>query len=75
MFDLSSPLEDRGCNQKPSPFLKRVQLVFTIPEHNPIGGKGFPQIIYSTAIAPSTNTVTLLFNTSTKPACISKNAK
>ena len=28
--------------------------------------------VYSTGLAPSTSTVTLLFSTSTKPACISK---
>ena len=78
-FKLSFPLDSaKGfikVNKKPSSFLKRVQLVFTIPEHNPIGERVFHKLFYSTATAPSTNTVTLLFNTSTKPACMSKFAK
>jgi hypothetical protein len=66
MFDLSSPpkAETGVANKKPSSadsyrHLKRVQLVFTIPEHNPIRGKGFPQIILCPKSPPAAETCQL----------------
>ncbi len=61
--------------QKTLSISEEGQLVFISGRTTyPVLSGGFP-LIYSTGLAPSTSTVTLLFSTSTKPAFISKFAK
>ncbi len=63
-------------NKQKTLFISEEGQLFSFPDAQliPVLSGGFP-LIYSTGLAPSTSTVTLLFSTSTKPACISKFAK